>query len=215
MAFDAEERARENLISQYSESWTFKDYVNAMVSPFNDMEYDQEEARLSRNIDFAKGYALDVIGDLVGANRRVVGAAGGIYFGYYENSLSLGTGDQNNPRVGGILYDENLPLSKDYFLSDKGMRDWVKARILVNSCARDIETTASFIRLLFGEFPQLPFTIIEGNCSYKVKINGVLEPNLRGIFARRISVIKPAGVSILLEDSSGNIQLEAEYVKKN
>lgn len=209
--FDAEDRAKDNLISQYSESTNLIDYVQSVSSCLNGMKADQEDARASRDIDFAKGGALDVIGDIVGANRKVVGAAGGMFFGYYENSLSLGTGDENNPNIGGILYDESLPLSSDYFMTDVEMREWIKARILVNSCARDIETTAQFIRHLFGGFEVFPFTITEGVCSYHVHIQGVLPPTLRGIFARRLSVIKPVGVSILLEDSSGNIQLEVEY----
>lgn len=210
MAFDAEGRAVGNLISQYTEAYTLHDYVAAMASCFNNLKSDQEGARATREIANARGFALDIIGDIVGAKRKVVGAASGGFFGYYENSLALGTGDENNPDVGGILYDENIPVSLDYTMSDESMRAWIRARILVNSCARDIETTAQFIRYLFGESPTIPFTITEGYCSYQVEILGGLSPTLRAVFAKRLTQIKPAGVSILLSDSTGNIQLEVE-----
>lgn len=210
MAYDAEARALENLISQYSESNNLQNYVAAQTSCFNDMKFEQENARASREIDAARGFALDAIGDIVGAQRKVKGAASGGFFGFYENSLALGTGDENDPSVGGVLYDENVPVSSDYVMSDPSMRAWIRARILVNSKPRDVETTAQFIRYLFGESAILPFTIVEGYLSYKVIIAGELSPTLRAVFAKRITQIKPQGISMLLEDSSGNIQLEDE-----
>ena len=211
MALDAEDRAMENLISQYHESENLKAYLRAIVSPFNDMLGNLQKVRAQRSIEGAQGTSLNLIGDVVGAERVLRGGAGAGWFGYYENAQALGTGTVNDPTIGGTFYDLNLPISNDLQLDDAEYRKWIYARILLNSRNRSVEVVIEFIKLLFLSSPILPFTVEEDFSSgvlLKVRIDGTLSPKFRSIFSKRLSLIRPAGVPISLEDNSGNIQLE-------
>lgn len=208
--FKAEERGLENLISQYSEANNLKLYLSALLSPMNGMVEAVQGARRERAIEQATGRALDLIGDVVGAKRAVTGGASAGWWGYYEDPIALGNGTLDDPNVGGKFYDMNLPISNDLQLGDEDFRKWIYARILLNSRNRSVENVIEYVKLLFLADEQIPFTIFERpeRLMYGITIFGTLSPKLRAVFAKRLPLIRPAGVGVVLRDDSGNIQLE-------
>lgn len=207
---DAEVRGIDNLVSQYADSINLQSYIAALMSPFNGMLEGMQRARRERAIEYATGAALDLIGDVVGAKRVVEGGASAGWWGYYEDPLALGNGTITDPTVGGKFYDLNLPISNNLQLGDEDYRKWIYGRILLNSRNRSVEQVIEFIRLLFLADPILPFTVDEeyDPLVIHVTVTGALSPKLRAVFAKRLPLIRPAGVLIQLQDDSGNIQLE-------
>lgn len=207
---DAEDRGVKNLISQYNDSTNLKLYVTSLVSPFNGMLDGLRKTRRERDIAQGTGQSLDIIGGVVGAHRVVPGGESAGWFGYYEDPLSLGTGTVDNPLVGGILYDINLPISRDLYLEDKDYRQWIYGRILLNSRNRSVENVIQFIRHLFMAETILPFEVNEqyDPLMIDVVVTGELNTKLRAVFSKRLPLIRPAGIPIQLSDDTGNIQLE-------
>lgn len=104
------------------------------------------------NIDEAKGYHLDLIGQFVGQSRVLASFETGVYFGF-EGAYQSGTfGDINDPNTGAEWYDNNsYREDTSKVLNDEQYRRVIKARICKNGVVfNSIDELLEVINYLTG-----------------------------------------------------------------
>ena len=118
------------LISQYSDSINFIKYLKALTESQNQITVALEDVINKRQLGDASGAQLDVIGRIVGCSRILKGIARTGEFGYYDDPLALGYGDDNNAAVAAGPFVVTMMKVLDYVLNDKLFENWIEARIL-------------------------------------------------------------------------------------
>ena len=96
------------------------------------------------NIETATGWALDLVGMHVGMSRRVENYVPRSYFGWGEGENIFGWGVGKWYEPGSATHDTTL-------LDDDDFRFMIKAKILKNYQAGDLDSIIESVRFLFGE----------------------------------------------------------------
>lgn len=115
------------LLQQYRDSQNLKEYINAFVEEINTLYCEVQKVELGRYVDHAEGKQLDIIGDIIGANRTRILIEEKFGFLYAEGAKTFGKlGDDN---VGGYfrsLYDDNHTITP---VGDIQYRNIIRARL--------------------------------------------------------------------------------------
>lgn len=199
------------LISQYASSTNLQTYIGIFLKQFEDLYQAEEDCNTKRYIDTAVGYQLDVLAEIVGTGRVIPGAGALGYYGHYEAPSALGMGDDNDENIGGVLRGEGQQVTGDLTLTDAQLRKVIRAKVIKNTTHCGTENVIDYIELVLGRTVDIEITN-PTPASIDVNIHEYLVVNDRTLLAATIKEIKPAGVTMTLQDNSGVISLPATFM---
>ena len=191
---------------QFRTSPNFLEYMKCFVDELNDTYHVLLDVISKRYYGTAIGKQLDVVGDLVGADRVLRGVVLAGNFGYLETAESLGMGRNDDPSLGGPLrsvYDAGV---QDIVLDDPLFYNWIDARIIKNNTACNIEDIITFFKLLIN------------SQSTKIQVEEPAPKQLKITIHARLSVydaalvrslaqhIKPVATGFFVQDLRGEIK---------
>ena len=205
---DPTDKALDLLIGQYQTSTNFKDYLLALAEEQEEITTALRDVKSERYYDNAYGAQLDYIAELVGTSRTIEGVKVAGYFGYYDNQEALGAGDDNNPGAlaGTLKGDDDLDI-EDYILNDNDLRNWINARILKNSTRCNTEDTIEFFQLVLDDQDLLVEITEPAEATAHIRLHTALPVNQIALVSRVGGNVEPAGVTVILEDDNGIIDL--------
>lgn len=187
------------LLAQYRNSPNLIKYISILLSEFDLLVKVFDDIKIKRRLTIARGQQLDDIAELVGTSRIVYGADPLGYFGYYDNPQASGIDV-------GIFKSEDGKDSGDLILSDKQLKNRIKARIIKTMGNVCIEDLLEYCDLTLGR--NLDIELTEGTASVNLKYHGILSPADKALLATTLTDIKIVGVPITLQDDGGDIVLQ-------
>jgi len=194
------------MLSQYNLSPNLKAYIQCFVDEFAEVKVAMADSIKYRRLADSFGIMVDDIAYLVGAGRVIYGAAALGFFGFYANPGAEPAGDDRiQPLDGGILRSDADKESGDFVRTDVQLKGAIRARIIKTMSNCCIEDILSYCDLVIGR--SLPMEIKEGPLKMDFVIHEKLSVADKVLITHMLPDIKPAGVSITLADSSGNIAL--------
>jgi len=210
-------RVTEMLMSQYYDSVNFKSYLSVLAEEVQEVSQASIDTVEYRYLSKAFGKNLENIGEIVGAVRTIAGAGSLGLYGYYEQADSLGVNDKTIPSsLGGVLYSSGSTTVADLVLTDRQLRNYIRARIIQNHRMPTIDNILEYLELLLGK-PDIILHVQEGYVAgeapvdetayYNVHYDEAFNPQEKALLAALISEFKPLGVRLTLSDTGGNIVL--------
>jgi hypothetical protein len=193
------------LLNQYSNSQSLKEYIQCILSEFDEVKKALQDIVKYRYLADSFGVQVDDIAYLVGASRTIYGAKALGYFGYYEDPEAYGTGDDNQPGIGGRLKSDYDRDSGDFVRTDVQLKNAIRARIIKATSGCTLNDMYNFCDLIVGR--SLPMVITEGKLSVDFHVKEELPVGDKVILSFAIADIKPAGITATFRDNSGNIEL--------
>lgn len=202
------------MLMQYRNSPNFIKYLQCYAAEAQEVYSTLQQCLTDRYYDVAVGAQLDVIGEIVGANRTLSGVVIAGHFGYLANAESLGMGRQDSPTLGGVLRSEAEDTVQDIELTDALYRNWIDARILKCKTSCNTEDTMTFFRLLLNN-PELLVEVTEpAEASAHVRLHATLSIHAAALIKSLAEHIKPQGVTFVVEDNTGIIEtLPVDYAR--
>ena len=211
------ERGTDMLMSQYLNSGNMQGFLGVLTEELQELTEAGLDTIEGRYLEKAYGKQLDYIAEIVGISRAIPGAASLGLFGFYDHNPSLGLSDQNvEDSLGGVLWGQDEDVSGDLILNDTELRNYIKARIIKNSRQPTVDNILEYIELLLNK-PDIKIHLQRGYVPAEAPVNnpayynlyfdGVFNPQERGILLSLIKEFKPQGVTITLQDLSGDIEL--------
>lgn len=193
------------MLMQYRNSPNFIKYLTCYAAEAQEVYSTFQQCLTDRYYDVAVGAQLDVIGEIVGANRTLSGVVIAGNFGYLYNPESLGMGKISDPSLGGPLRSIEEDIIQDVELDDQLFRNWIEARILKCKTACNIEDTISFFKLLLNR-PELQVVITEPQeATAVVTLETVLSIHEAALVKSLAEHIKPSGITYIVQDQKGVI----------
>lgn len=107
------------LLGQYQNKPILRSYFGAFFSELDLLFTEIDKVYFGRMLDHAVGVQLDIIGEIIGQNRRV--ALEEHYFGFLGDPRSEPMADEATPADGGIFFDgddtgvTNVPLNDNQY----------------------------------------------------------------------------------------------------
>ncbi|MCX8966798.1 DUF2612 domain-containing protein [Erwinia psidii] len=184
------------LLTQYRNSPNLIAYISIFLEELAEVRTALNEVIYYRRLSNAFGVQLDCIAELVGTSRVILNADPLGYFGFHNNAQAFGLDV-------GIFKSADDKSSGDLVLPDADFKNRIRARIVKtmgNSC---IEDMLEYFDLLFGR--NMPLELTEGTASVNLKYHGVLNNRERAIMGAVARDIKVSGVSLNIEDDTGDI----------
>lgn len=199
------------LLSQYHLSTNLRTYISLFLEEFAEVRKAMSDSIKYRYLADSFGIMVDDLAYIVGTSRIIYGAKALGYYGFYENPGAYPAGDDNKPGEGGILKSDYDKDSGDFVRTDRQLKSAIHARIIKITGNCNIEQILAYIDLVVGR--ELDLEIIEGFQTMTYKVHGTLPVADRVLLAHMLPNFKPVGISVSLEDDSGNIALV--YVSKD
>lgn len=195
------------LLWQYRTSPNLYKYIEAFVSEIDILAKAVEDTINFRYLADAYGYQLDVIGEIVGIGRVFFGANPLGYFGFYDDPQSEvpSIGSVLDLTVGGIYKGSGDKDAGDLVLSDTTYRRAIYAKIIQNGSNCRINHVLTYIDYITGKICNTEIT--EGVCSAHIFIHEDLDQIQRVTVSLLINNLRPAGVSLTVEDNRGVIDV--------
>ncbi len=193
MAQDIEQRdiaalAILRLIEQYKASPKLSDLIELFAAEATELQDAQWSVIGGFDLQTATGFALDIIGTIVGLPRPLVDSEIFEYFGFVGASGASPFGDLTDPAVGGRFFSTFGELTGQVPMEDEDYRIHIKAKILRNEGSATPEDILEIVRLVF---PDSGVTTVDAT-----KI-----ANIQLVFGRHLSSIEKA--LVLLDDLNG------------
>ena len=192
------EIAKDRLLDQYKNSTNLINYIDALLSPAQELEDVINDLLILRWIDSASGYNLDVLGEIVGQPRTVYNAASLLFFGF-NTAVNSGTyGDETDPAVGERFRAEGEEVTGKIIFSDPEYRILIKGKILSNRTDCTVNNIENISYLLFGAR-----TRAQVLAPMQVKIRVYKEMDSVEKTMIGIALPRPTGVLYTYEDDNG------------
>ena len=206
---DFRNRTNNIMLIQYRNSFNLKQYISAFVDMFEDLETALIDTINRRYLDNAQGQQLDDIAEIVGVKRLLPAASPVGYFGYYDNpqSATPSVGDDANPAIGGVLKGDLDPDSNDFILTDLGLYQFIKAKVIKNSSFMSVDDLIEYIEVVLGQTMDIEIVESTTRNAAQIIIHGALSLTERAGIAATIKMMKGAGVEYTMRDNSGEISL--------
>lgn len=197
---DFNTEAKEFYTEQFKNKPILDAFVKSMLSEAYVLQSVYKDLMQLRSIDTASGVMLDIIGNIVGQPRELVGAAVIEYFGFEGATGAKGFSDQ--PANSGFFYDFGDPVSGNILVDDPLYRLLIKARIAKNSGAGTPEEVLSAVKFIFNiEQATVVEGLTEGQAAIFIYISRPLSPLEKYLIIgtttkgfRETLIPKPAGV---------------------
>lgn len=202
-------RSKNIMLTQYINSANLKQYIQAFVEVFEDLEVSVIDTLTKRYLDDAKAAQLDDVGVIVGASRVLPAAAPIGYFGYYGHPQAEdpSVGDDTNPTIGGLLKGDLDPDSKDFILSDLGLKQLIEAKVIKNSSFLPAEDVIEFMETVMGKVMDIETIESTTRNAAQIIVHGRLSLSERAGLAAVFKMMKAAGVEYTFSDDDGDISL--------
>lgn len=183
---------------QYAHSDKFRQFVIATLEPLNNLEA-VFLSLLGIDLATAEGVTLDVLGRIIGAPAIIDGAAPLPFFGFTDQSNSLGFGETDDPSAGGYFREWDEPSNGFIALDEADYRTALKAQTIRNTSDCTPDDIITVIRLLTSNpfvYSEQPMTIIIQPTTADFSL---FEQTMIRLFAPR-----PAGVQLSIRDANGS-----------
>lgn len=139
--------SEELITTQFEDKGVFKRYLRLLKLESQQLLTVFRDLMQKRDIDSATGAQLDIIGDIVGQPRTLIGADLFPFFGFQGHVAANSFGTVFKETLGGYWYSLGQKIGDDVTLSDDMYRMIIKAKIIKNN-ARG--TNEDYIK--FGNF---------------------------------------------------------------
>lgn len=144
---------KEDILVQYKDSPNLLSYIEALLTPFDELEQVLTDILNLRLISNATGAQLDILGELVGQRRGVYNTQTVKFFGMDPvGGLPVahkGLGEITDPETGGLLRDIKTPIAARAYLDDVTYRKVIVAKAWKNGYLRGVESLIVSLQILF------------------------------------------------------------------
>jgi len=141
--------ARSRVTEAFKEKPVFDKYLQLASSASAEIQAVALDLYNKRWIDTAEGAQLDIIGNIVGQPRELVGADLYTFFGYEGNPASNSFGTVSDPTIGGFYLTAGTSTSGNIILDDYLYRRFIKAKIIKNKTRATPEDVIKFLTFVF------------------------------------------------------------------
>ena len=206
--------SEDTFIWQYRNSENLKSYLDSFLFEVDELTKAAEDTINYRYLADAYGYQLDVIGEILGQGRVFFGANPLGYFGFYDDPQSEvpSIGDKFDITKGGIYKSLGDKNAGDLVLGDEEYRRALYAKVIQNGSNCRIDHMLRFIDLITELECNTEITE-NGKCGFHMFIHEDLTQTQRVNVSLLTLHLRPAGVSMSVEDNYGVIGLN--YSAKN
>ena len=200
------------MLVQYARASNLRQYIDCFGGVYDDLRVAAVDAIQKRYLNEAAAQQLSDVAVLVGAMRRLPVAKPIGYFGYYDQPQSQrpSVGDDAQPNTGGILRGDMDQDSKDFILTDEGLRCFINAKVIKNLSCQTAEDVIAFIEAELGQTLDIETVESTTKNSAHIIIHADLSLQDRVALAATIKMMKAAGVEYLVRDNLGNISLNGQ-----
>jgi len=141
--------ARSRITEAFKEKPVFDKYLQLFSLESAEIQNVALDLYNKRWIDTAEGAQLDIIGNIVGQPRELVGADLYDFFGYQGNPQSDSYGTLSDPTVGGFYLTSGTSTAGNIILDDYLYRRFIKAKIIKNKTRATPEDVIKFLTFVF------------------------------------------------------------------
>lgn len=141
--------ARSRVTEAFKEKPVFDKYLQLFSLESAEIQNVALDLYNKRWIDTAEGAQLDILGNIVGQPRELVGADLYDFFGYEGNSQSNSFGTLSDPTVGGFYLTSGQATAGNIILDDYLYRRFIKAKIIKNKTRATPEDVIKFLTFVF------------------------------------------------------------------
>lgn len=152
--------ARDRVTEAFKDKPVFDAYLQLISNYSAEMQAMFVSLGTERWIDTAVGAQLDILGEIVGQDRVIVGGELIEFFGYLGALNAKSYGTLYDPTVGGYYRGKNQAIGADYVLNDEAYRIFIRAKIIKNTTRSTPEDIIRFIKFVF---PQIDRVFIESS----------------------------------------------------
>lgn len=134
------------LAHQFKGSTKFEETLAVFLQQFVELKAVDGDLGSLRYLDNAEGAQLDGLGEIAGIERPEIPVSQSGAFGFVGDEEALGFGTLLDPNVGGnfISLDQDVTL-----LSDNLYKSLIKAKIVINKTAMNVDDTTKMIADMF------------------------------------------------------------------
>lgn len=180
---DYTEESRELVTEAFKDKPVFDHYLRLISEYSNAVQALYKSLGEERWIDTAVGAQLDILGNIVGQDRVLVGGDLVEFFGYLGALNARSYGTLNDPSVGGYYRGKNQPTSGNFVLNDELYRIFIRAKIMKNTTRATPEDVIKFIRFVFQRVASVWITSSEyGEATMEIFSDGLTLTD-RGLIA--------------------------------
>lgn len=158
--------ARSRVTEAFKEKPVFDKYLQLSSATSAEIQSVALDLYSKRWIDTAVGAQLDILGNIVGQPRELVGADFYKFFGYEGNIQSNSFGTITDPTVGGYYRTGDVKTAGNIILDDYLYRRFIKGKIIKNKTRATPEDVIKFIDFVFD----VEYIWIESQGDAKAKI---------------------------------------------
>ena len=195
---------------QYVESINLQNYIEVLLSPYNELEQVFADTLNYRMLETASSSALDIWGVLVNQSRDSYDTTTFPYFGLDADDVNnpvkhLGLGDLNNPLIGGIFRSIEQTLATIQRFTDTEYRPILKGKQSSNNFKGGVEALIEVIL-------QILCTTDIGVVQVEEIFSTPTDPFVRLTFNVQVSLIQRSYFEILdILPKPGGIRYEYVY----
>lgn len=199
---DLEQVAHDRVAQQYRESEKLLAMIDLFVGEIEEAQAAAFEVLASMNIDEADGWALDVIGRILGLPRPLIDAEAFEYFGFSGASGAREFGAFGIPYIGGRFASVFSPLNGQVPLEDEDYRVLLRAKAIRNTTDASPESVLEVIRAAFPDIS--PVSLSEGpTAEVRIVFGRLLSTIEKGLVIGADLVPVPICVSAAFIESEG------------
>lgn len=195
------EAARGHYTSQFSDSTNFDKLIQSYLVSLSTLQKVIIAEQTITSIDESFGAQLDILGDIVGQPRTLVGLETSGFFGFKSDASALDFGSTHNDG-GGFFYSLKDTESGVAHLRDDFYRNFIKVKIISNFSGSTPEDVITATKILFQTDDVIYNEVGLANIELTLKGRSWNDPNKTNFPGFDETVIankylpKPLGVSI-------------------
>lgn len=141
---------RSRVAAQYLDSSKFLAFIDALLTPVQELEGVFQQLAMLPDIDWAEGVNLDIIGDIVGVERVIPNSIPVQFFGFDGQPGAQVFGEEGVRGIGSRFRDELEPDTATSVLADPEYRLLIRAQIVKNHAKSTNEDAIAGLAYLFG-----------------------------------------------------------------
>jgi hypothetical protein len=150
LPIDHKALGRSRIATQYLDSTKFLAFIEALLTPLQELEDVFQQISMLPDIDWAEGINLDVIGDIVGVDRVIPDAIPVQFFGFEGQPGATVFGEEDVPGIGSRFRDEDESDAVTSVLADPEYRLLIRAQIVKNHAKSTNEDVIAGLSYLFS-----------------------------------------------------------------
>jgi hypothetical protein len=183
-----------NLItSEHNQKPNFMALVGLLTNSIADIVQATQAIQPAFDLDLAVGNQLDIIGLWVGQPRVIETVLVQGFFGFADDVAALSFGEETNPSIGGVFYEEGATAAGSTTLNDAAYLTILKAAIVRNQSSGTRPAIELALQDIFG----VPCSVADnGTLSLAITIPVPISPTDQALLTALDILPRPAGVAI-------------------